>query len=111
MTIPKGFKLDNYIAEGGFDYPTNPERNIKLILKIQPWLNKQLTETPLSENQKINPIDEFTFQLKATVKDTKQLRWWLRSFAADVEIVEPLSLREEFVASEKNLSSLNGNIT
>jgi predicted DNA-binding transcriptional regulator YafY len=104
--IPKGFKLDDYIAEGGFDYPTEPERNINLILKIQPWLNKQLTETPLSPFQIITPIEEATFQLQATVKDTRQLRWWLKSLGADVEIVEPQSLRDEFAENAKALSEL-----
>jgi predicted DNA-binding transcriptional regulator YafY len=103
---PKGFKLDDYIAEGGFDYPTEPERNIKLVLKIQPWLNKQLTETPLSQNQLITPIDESTFQLKATVKDTRQLRWWLKSLGNDIEVIEPKSLREEFAENAKALGRM-----
>jgi predicted DNA-binding transcriptional regulator YafY len=106
VLIPKDFKLDDYIAEGGFDYLTEPERNIRLSLKIQPWLNKQLTDTPLSANQIITPIDESIFQLQATVKDTRQLRWWLKSLGADVEILETQSLREEFAENAKALSQI-----
>jgi len=102
-TVPSGFTLDKYIAEGEFDYPTVSGRTIDITLKVQPWLNKQLTETPLSQNQRITPIDESTFQLQATVKDTRQLRWWLKSLGADVEILGPVSLREEFAENAKAL--------
>lgn len=105
-TVPNGFTLDNYIAEGEFDYPTVSGHTINITLNIQPWLNKQLTETPLSQNQHITPKDESTFQLQATVKDTRQLRWWLKSLGADVEILEPQSLREEFAEHAKALSGM-----
>lgn len=82
VTVPSGFTLDNYIAKGEFDYPTVSGQTINITLNIQPWLNKQLIETPLSQNQRITPIDESTFQLQATVKDTRQLRWWLKSLGA-----------------------------
>jgi len=61
---------------------------------------------PLSVDQQVAQLDASTYQLQATVKDTLQLRWWLRSFAADVEILEPLFLREEFVETAKALSEI-----
>lgn len=106
VTVPNEFTLDNYIAEGEFDYPTVSGQTINITLNIQPWLNKQLTETPLSTNQRITPIDESTFQLQATVKDTRQLRWWLKSLGTDVEILEPQPLREEFAENAKALSEM-----
>ena len=106
VSAPGDFSLDAYIAEGGFDYPTIPEHSIRLTVKINDPIKKYLSETPLSADQQITRLDAMTYQLQATVKDTLQLRWWLRSFAADVEIVEPLSLREEFVESAKALSQI-----
>ena len=106
VSAPGDFSLDAYIAEGGFDYPTIPEHSIRLTVKINDWIKKYLSETPLSADQQITRLDAMTYQLQATVKDTLQLRWWLRSFAADVEIMEPLSLREEFVESAKALSQI-----
>lgn len=104
--VPKGFSLDDYIADGEFDYPTLSGRTIQLSLHIQPWLNKQLTETPLSADQLITPIDETTYRLQATVKDTHQLRWWLKSLGTDVEVIEPESLRDEFAENAKALSRM-----
>jgi predicted DNA-binding transcriptional regulator YafY len=65
-----------------------------------------LSETPLSLDQQVTRIDVSTYQLQATVKDTLQLRWWLRSFAADVEVLAPLSLRAEFLKTTKALGQL-----
>jgi predicted DNA-binding transcriptional regulator YafY len=106
LSVPTNFSLDRYVAEGGFDYPTIPENSFQLRLKIKSWIRKYLSETPLSTDQQITQLDETTFQLQATVKDTLQLRWWLRSFAADAEILEPLALREEFVQSTRALSQI-----
>lgn len=106
VVVPKGFKLDDYIAEQGFDYPVTPEREIHLTLKIQPWLHKQLLETPLSKNQQLTQLDDNSYQLQATLKDTNQLRWWLKSLGVDVEVLEPLSLREEFAENAKLLSQI-----
>ena len=106
LSVPSGFSLENYVAEGGFDYPIIPEHSIHLRLNIKSWIKKYLSETPLSANQQISQLDETTFQLQATVKDTLQLRWWLRSFAADAEILEPLALREEFVQIAQALSQI-----
>lgn len=106
LSIPSDFSLDSYVAEGGFDYPTTPEHTIQLRLSIKSWIKKYLSETPLSADQQITQLDETTFQLQATVKDTLQLRWWLRSFAADAEILEPQALREEFVQTAQALSQI-----
>jgi predicted DNA-binding transcriptional regulator YafY len=46
--------------------------------------------------------------LNATVKDTEQLRWWIRSFGIGIEVLEPLSLREEFAQEARTLYSMYG---
>ena len=33
----------------------------------------------------------------ATVPNTAQLRWWLMGFGEGVEVLEPVSLRQEFI--------------
>jgi predicted DNA-binding transcriptional regulator YafY len=106
VSVLSGFSLDTYIADGGFDYPVEPEHSIRLTIKIKDWLKKHLSETPLSPDQSFTQLDDSTYQLQATVKDTLQLRWWLRSFAVDVEILEPLALREEFASAARALNLL-----
>lgn len=67
-----------------------------------------LTETPLEINQHISEFNDGTYILNASVKDTEQLRWWIRSFGAGIEVLEPLSLREEFAKEVRTLSYMYG---
>lgn len=53
-----------------------------------------LSETALSEDQTLQEDDK-GFQLTATVSDSWQLRWWIRSQGAGIVVVEPVELREE----------------
>lgn len=106
VSVPEGFTLDRYIDSGEFDYPLTSGRILSLVLKIQPWLKKQLTETPLADNQQITVLNKDAYQLTASVHDTRQLRWWLKSLGTDVEIVKPDSLRQEFRATAQSLSRL-----
>lgn len=104
---PKGFDLDTYIAKGEFDYPIDDDaKNIKLKLKISQFIKRLLSETPLSPDQSISEYDEVFYLLTATVKNTEQLRWWIRSFGDSIEVCEPISLREEFAQQIKKLSEM-----
>jgi predicted DNA-binding transcriptional regulator YafY len=41
------------------------------------------------------------FLVTATVQDTWQLKWWIRSQGPQAEVLEPVALREEFCESLK----------
>jgi predicted DNA-binding transcriptional regulator YafY len=108
--IPPGFSLDHYNNAGEFEYPLVSGRSLPIVLKIKPWLKKQLTETPLASNQHITPLNEGSYRLNATVHDTRQLRWWLKSLGADVEILMPEPLRQEFADTAQALHQLYGSM-
>lgn len=88
---PRGFDLDEYIAKGGFGWPTG--RKIRLVAIFDHGPAQTLGETPLSPDQTITELDGNRFKLTATVQETKELHWWLLSFGPEVEVVEPKSLR------------------
>ena len=107
VVVPDGFNLDSYITQGEFDYPIDDETDhIALKLKINGFIKQLLSETPLSNDQYITEFDEEFFVLAATVKNTQQLRWWIRSFGDAIEVFEPIALREEFILQIKNLSKI-----
>ncbi len=107
VTIPSGFSLDDYIAQGEFDYPvTNSHQDITLKIKITGYMRKHLMETPLSIEQHITELDDDMYQLVATVKDTEQLRWWIRSFSTNIQVLEPLELRAEFAWEARALNKM-----
>lgn len=105
--VPTGFNLDHYIAQGEFDYLIdNAVENIRLKLKITRFVKQLLSETPLSSAQKITDLEAEFFLLEASVKNTEQLHWWIRSFGTGIEVLEPLHLREKFSAEAKRLNQI-----
>lgn len=109
ISLPEGFSLDRYIQQGEFDYPSNDtHQTITLQCKISPFMEQLLQETPISHDQQICDAEdrEDVYRLTATVTNTEQLRWWIRSFATNIEVLEPQELRAEFAAEAKALSKM-----
>lgn len=101
VITPTGFDLAEYIGHGAFGFEENGE--IKLVLRFTMPAAEHLLETPLSLDQQITPNQENWVRLQATVPNTAQLRWWLLGFADQVEVLEPASLRDEFVSMAQSL--------
>ncbi|WP_262966128.1 helix-turn-helix transcriptional regulator [Methylobacter psychrophilus] len=107
VTIPSDFTLDGYIAEGEFDYPvTDSPQEVALQLEITGFMRKHLIETPLSQNQRITELDDDLYLLEASIQDTYQLRWWIRSFSTNIEVMEPVELRAEFAREARALNKM-----
>lgn len=89
------FDIDNYLGEGAMYWPTAERKIIALTLRIANSIVAILNETPLSYKQEImadanNPQWSI---LKTEVLDSHQLRRWLLSQSFQIEIVEPVELR------------------
>ncbi|MBS1996994.1 MAG: WYL domain-containing protein [Cyanobacteria bacterium SZAS LIN-2] len=100
---PKGFDFACYVREEkGFDYPTG--RKIRLELIISDWLVRHLSESRLSEDQEIVPLRGGKHaRVTATIMETEQLEWWLRSLGLFVEVRKPASLRTRIEQNAKAL--------
>lgn len=109
ISIPEGFSLDSYIQQGEFDYPTNDTHlTIPIKFKIAAFMKQLLQETPISLDQQISEMESENEQylLAATVSNTEQLRWWIRSFSTNIEVLEPQELRAEVAAEAKALDKM-----
>jgi len=107
VIIPAGFTLEAYIAEGEFDYPvTDGPQEIALQLELTEFMRRHLTEAPLSQDQRITELDDDLYLLEATVQDTYQLRWWIRSFSTNIEVMAPVELRAEFAREARALNKM-----
>ena len=60
-----------------------------------------LSESRLSEDQTLAPLDGNHYEISATIKETEQLYWWLLSFGSRVEVKEPQHLRDKMVQTAK----------
>ncbi|CAM5380635.1 helix-turn-helix transcriptional regulator [Rhodanobacter lindaniclasticus] len=102
---PVGFNLRRYIAERSFELPLGGDLNLEL--RVSPWLAGYLDERKLSPDQTLTPIRGHEEQrLHATVANTDQLRWWLRSFGPNVEVVKPASLRRKLAEEFAEMAEL-----
>lgn len=109
ISIPEEFSLDSYIQQSEFDYPTNDiHQTLPIKFKITSFMKQLLQETPINLDQQISEMeneDDF-YLLTATVSNTEQLRWWIRSFSTNIEILEPQELRAELAAEAKALNKM-----
>ena len=105
-TTPKGFRLAEHVEEDQrFSYPVGREK-LALRALFESSVGVHLTESRLSDDHRATPQDDGRLLVEATVSDTADLRWWLRSFGADVEVIGPASLREEFAAMAKRSAAM-----
>lgn len=104
-TLPEGFSLQSYIESGEFSYPVG-----KHMLRLKALFSKSaaayLAETPLPGTISLSEEYEGEVLLEAEVQDSRQLRWWLKGFGDEVEVLEPEELREEFRLTAQCLAEM-----
>lgn len=96
------FDLDDYIEKGAFSYPQGGQ--IDLVLKCDAEVAKHLFETPLTPEQITEVLPDGRVEVRASVLDSQQLRWWIQGFGAHMEVVAPDHLRAHFKGVSQQLS-------
>lgn len=104
---PAGFDFAAYASTAG-RYET--EGTIHLVVRFTAEAAEHLRETPLSPDQVIAELDSSSLvEVSATVLLDQTLRWWLKGFGSQAEVLEPLTLREELLADlEASLRGYRG---
>jgi predicted DNA-binding transcriptional regulator YafY len=96
--MPKGYSLDSFIASGSTQF--DPGKMITLKAKVSPYLAHVLEETPLSQDQKITSRAG-SHTLTATVQNSWELDFWLRSQGTALTVLQPAALRKKTIAELK----------
>ncbi|GIW54979.1 MAG: hypothetical protein KatS3mg082_1383 [Nitrospiraceae bacterium] len=105
---PEGFSLSRYVQdEQFFSYPLRG-RSIRAELLFEREAAVHLGERPLSRDQQLIPQTDGRVLLRATLRDTLELRWWVQGFGDQVEVVAPASWRAEFAAMASRLANRYG---
>ena len=95
---PQGYDIDEALNEGLAEFgpgTADGRAPIALLIDCATWVTTVLEEAPLSADQSVERRPNGTGRVSATVSDSWQLRWWLLSKGADVEVVGPPALRDE----------------
>jgi predicted DNA-binding transcriptional regulator YafY len=104
FAYPPTFSLDAYVKQQRrFDFMV--EKEVLLKLKFVAGAGDHLMEAPMALDQKITPKDE-ALLVQGTVLLSQRLRWWLRSFGPNVEVIGPASLRAELAEEAQQLARM-----
>ena len=79
---------------------------LNLVFLMKGDVALHLYETPIAPDQLIRRVDDSWVKISASVPDSHQLRWWLRGFGPNVEVLRPKALRREFENDTASLKRL-----
>lgn len=89
---PVDFNIDDYIDSGALGFRVDyrkPTEDVDLCLTMSEATVQSFYESKLSQNQRIECLEDGIFTVNATVPYTSQLVWWLRSFGKKLLRIEP----------------------
>ena len=86
---PKDFRLEQYDDDGRFGFGEG--KRIRLVFRIDAGAGQHLLESPLAVDQQVKSTAN-GLEISATVVESDQLRWWLRSFGNAVTVIKPSRL-------------------
>lgn len=69
---------------------------VSITLKFSPRVTRRVKESVWHSSQVIEDIPDGGCLLKMEVNSTLEITPWIRSWGPDVEVIEPVTLREEF---------------
>lgn len=104
--LQKDFNLADYIDEGHFSYLKG--ESIDLVLHFDAYVGQHLLETPINETQQAKTLDDGRIEIKATLKDSQQLRWWVMGFGDGVEVMGPDQFRAIIAGEVAKMAVLYG---
>lgn len=78
---PADFDLEKFDQDGRFAFGQG--RRVRLNFKIKKDVGRHLLESPLSEDQQVDEMDD-AYEITATLVETARLDWWLRGFGEAV---------------------------
>lgn len=94
FSFPKGFKISEYAESGSLNKCFEP-RKIDVHLQFSASAGAHLLESRLSANQVAQKNTDGTIDVKASVENSIELRWWIMSMANECVVLAPKSLKDE----------------
>jgi predicted DNA-binding transcriptional regulator YafY len=89
---PAAFSLDAFLEQGGMQFGDGGI--IRFEAAVSTKLACYLQESPLTVEQTLTAQDKDRWVLKATIKDSWRLQFWILSQGAEITVVKPKELRQ-----------------
>lgn len=106
--LPRGWRvdLDQYLEEEGIGFGMG--KTIKLKLRLTKYAAHHFGEMPLSPDQTIKPDGDDHVILRATIRYSVELRWWLMSYEDRLEVLGPKELKRKMASKIFLMAKLYG---
>jgi predicted DNA-binding transcriptional regulator YafY len=101
---PAGFDLDTYLRSGALGFGEGNAISLEVLFDAP--AADHLYETPLADDQRLTVEPDGRVRVRATVRDTPQLSWWLLGFGAQVEVRKPKSLRTSMAETARAMAAV-----
>lgn len=107
VNFPAGLDLDAALkrGRGQFGIAAEGGAQLKLVIRCDKTLADLLEESPLAPDQQMKRVDETHTELRATVADSWELRWWLLGRGPSVQVIGPAVLRREIAEALRNAAA------
>lgn len=94
--VPPGLDMSGVMAHSAGHFGTAMDAEaIDLCLHCDAVLAGLLEESPLCAEQRIALLHDGRYEVSARLSPSWELRWWLLSHIAELEVVAPVSLRDD----------------
>lgn len=104
----EGFDIDRHIESGAFAWRQSPEA-VELIADISPQIAWLLDETPLSPQQRIEPLEGSDWhRLHARVPLDQETLWWIFGLNDQIRVHAPQVWVEEISRKVERLRGMYG---
>jgi predicted DNA-binding transcriptional regulator YafY len=104
------FDLDAALkrGRGQFGIVVEGVADLNLVLACEPVLAGLLEETPLASAQSVAPMADGRIEVRASVPDSWELRWWILGRGHSVEVIRPAALRREIAQAHREAAARYG---
>ena len=105
--IPEDFDPRALLADAWGIWYTE-EEPVEVVLKFHPRVANRVRETRWHRSEQVEDQPDGSLIWRARVAEPKEMVPWIRGWGADVEVVEPESLRNTLVNETRRLAAMYG---
>jgi len=98
--------LQSYIDQQTVAVALSKE-NIRLIMNVKSYVRNLLSESTLTDTQKITPLDDIWARVEVEVPHNLELENWIQSQIQHIKIIEPVILKNKIINKLKGAIALN----
>lgn len=100
------FDMDAYLPTAAFT-PRQGTGMAELVADVHPQIAWTLRETPLSEDQTLEPLPDSDWsRLRASVADDQETLWWAIGLGEKIRIHAPVQLRETIIEKCQQITAI-----